>query len=302
MRRSGDAHWPEVDISEAATSANTREVDRNDRGTPGPEQELEQHTLLRILTHNVGQHLASFDALDQLMILADADLVCLQEIPLAYTEQRFPHLAARYPYQGHTCREITNGIGMALLSRWPIEVCDTMRLAPEGLVLQQRAVLRPEGSHPLVVYNIHLTFPWIRLRSLPVWPRVMVPWYDHHVRSDEVAQLDQHLAREPWPVLLAGDFNLSRYSLDYHRLTQRVRDAMRMADTTHRTWPAHQTPSGVLPLPVIVPCVGLDYVFVSPAWCVRKARIMSRTGSDHLPVLAEVVMAGAGKGVYLPGQ
>ena len=143
---------------------------------------------MRILTHNVGRHLASFEALDDLLISSAADVVCLQEVPLSYVEQRFPRLAAHHPHQVHTCRRTTDGMGMALLSKWSMGEWQTVRLAAEGLELQQRVLLHhaDEGGR-LIVYNIHLTYPWIRRRRLGLWPHLKCVFRRDHFNGRLVA-------------------------------------------------------------------------------------------------------------------
>lgn len=242
---------------------------------------------IRILTHNVGQHLARFDVLDHLIATSNADVVFLQELPTAYATAHLPYLREHYPYQIYTPSRASESAGMAIVSRHRMSDVAELQLAPEGLVYQQRVRLYFNG-HSILAYNIHLTFPWFRPSPLPFWPWVLIPSYDHRIRTQEVHALARLLQEDSGPTILAGDFNLTRGSNDYCMLGEHLSDAW--IDTKHkcRTWPVNRTPT--LFLPVTVPCIGLDYVFVPDAWSVTKTRIMDRTGSDHLPVLVEAVI------------
>src|SRR5205823_5918954 len=71
----------------------------------------------------------------------------------------------------------------------------------------------------MVVYNIHTTFPWIRMGRDP-WISC-IPWllYDDKTRRKEIADLMIQLQNEKVPFIIAGDFNLSSFSKDYKILT-----------------------------------------------------------------------------------
>ena len=76
---------------------------------------------------------------------------------------------------------------------------------------------------------------------------------------------------------MAGDFNTGAWSASFNEFlgtTKLVPFA-----TLIPTWPAY---------PVAVPQVALDHILVSPELAVIRAGAGPATGSDHLPVFAEI--------------
>lgn len=81
------------------------------------------------------------------------------------------------------------------------------------------------------------------------------------------------------PVIIGGDFNMPIDSSMMAPLRRQYRDSFREAG-----WGFDYT------RPTRWPFVGIDHILVSPEWDVRHSWVGPDVGSDHLPLLSEVVL------------
>lgn len=248
---------------------------------------------LRILSHNTGQDLPDYKQRDQLIRASEADIVVLQEVTDTYIEKHWPHFLTAYPYQIHGPLQSDRGmlVGMGVLSRYPIVEHNSFKLDEEGLVYQLRVLIDVAGQQ-IAVYNIHTTFPWFRPKPLPLFTDFSIPTYDDRVRRAEIQQLIKILSAEQHPVILTGDFNFTDQSSDYQALLKiGLTDAYRSAGYgLGFTWPANRTPSvNIWPA---IPFARVDYLFCTTELTVDFAQVLTKTGSDHLPILIDLSLPG----------
>ena len=150
--------------------------------------------------------------------------------------------------------------GMAILSRFPIEATEDVRL-PEGneprIALSAR--VRLPDDQPLTIVNVH--FDWVR---------------DDGFRFAQAEVLTKYLDALKTPYILLGDFNDVPESRTLALFKSRAGEAVKPEKdrfTFSSTEPAKE----------------IDYVFFSPAaaWRAREVRVIDeRVASDHRPVLA----------------
>lgn len=257
---------------------------RKIRHKQGPAQ---TKTLLRILSHNVGQDLPNYDALAGMICSTNADITLLQEITRDFVDRYWDSkLSKLYPYRVYGPFLEEKQVASGILSRYPIVGTKDFKLADSALVFQQRALIDIQGK-TIVIYNIHLTFPWIKFKRDPILNCIPLPTYDNHTRNEEIRSLVSMIYKENEPILLAGDFNLSDRSADYNKLAQILVDTYRVSGTGFGfSWPANRTPS--LYIPIHIPFVRIDYVFHSHTLMSCSAQFLRKTGSDHRPLLVEV--------------
>jgi len=198
---------------------------------------------------------------------AGPDLVALQEVdPDAAAGLLRSGVLARFPY---AVTEIRNGPpGIALWSRFPLadpEVLDT-----GGMPRIRATVLL--GARRLRFYNVHVVAPVGEDRAR---------W------KAELRRIEEELGRERGPVVVAGDFNATRHHPSFRRLLRH-----RLADVHERrgrgwatTWPRDRWP--------LPPLMRLDHILVSPDIGVRSATEGHGQGSDHRPIIAELVLGRA---------
>ncbi len=228
----------------------------------GPQRRLE--------IHNLGHAVEQFDA----------DIVCLQEVRKLHRREerhfaRWPELpqAEFLAPEGYQVVYRSNAFtrhgehGNALLSRWPVlahqhEDISDHRFEQRGL-LHVEVLMHGRSVHVLVV---HLGL----IRGS---------------RSRQVTQLQRFIEREvphDAPLLIAGDFN------DWGAAVERTLGVTRLLSfkgERQATFPAR------------LPLVQLDYVYARglrpTAVHVPHGRIWWRM-SDHLPLIAEFELPGAG--------
>lgn len=233
---------------------------------------------LRVLTYNI-RHGARDDRQVDLAGLADiiresgADIVALQEVDRFQVRSGLVDqarwLAERLDMEAVFGANLHRGLGQygnALLSRYPVlsdrNVLLPGRLERRGVLVVR--VLTPAG--PVTVLATHLGLS----------------------RDDRTAQVRAILAeaaREPGPVILLGDWNSGPAAPELAPLTDGFRSAPRL--------------NGMEPAPTFragekEPYAPIDHVFVSGAWEVTRAAVLSPQLSDHQPVLAELRLPVAG--------
>jgi endonuclease/exonuclease/phosphatase (EEP) superfamily protein YafD len=190
---------------------------------------------------------------------AAADVVGLAEVDEAWLAALEPTLA-RYPYRVVAPRK--DNFGVALYSTRPLEGW----IASFG-----------EDELPTAIATVAIGER--RVRVLVTHP--LPPISAAHTRARD-AQLEWlSTLRGEGTFILLGDLNTSPYS----RVFKRLCDRLQVVDTRRgfgvmATWP---TQMSILSIPI-------DHVLVSSDVAVREFHVGPRTGSDHLPVIATLVL------------
>ena len=224
---------------------------------PGPTLKVVSANLLMV--HQNPPALA--DELDRL----DADVYFLQELSDRWDrELERRGFWKRYPYNRRVVSE--DSFGSAIASRLPVSELDVFWLAE---LPEMRGVLSFNGRS-IELFNFHL---------LPPRSREYVPYFQTGV--DGVLATARQLRARGGSFIIAGDFNSTPDS----RLAAGMRavsdDAWEIAGAGFgATWP-----NGVFP----VPPIRLDHVFLSPDLAVSHVTLGTGTGSDHLPIIADIV-------------
>jgi endonuclease/exonuclease/phosphatase family metal-dependent hydrolase len=249
-------------------------------------------TALTVLTSNVWGFNQNLSAVENWIRQQDADVVLLQELSLTAAQEKLPGLLALYPY--HATYGNYSQIGSnTTLSRYPISEVNQVDLELAANPDIIRMVIDVDGQ-PVAVYNVHLAYPGGPARvHLPVqnpYLNLMVGYNDRD-RNLQVTQLLNYVQTEPYPYILAGDFNLSDHSPTYQQLAAQLHDAFLTAGSgMGKSWPV----SVVRDIPgVIPPLVRIDYIWHSEHFQAQQAAVGPQVGSDHLPVVAELVLVSA---------
>jgi len=174
--------------------------------------------------------------------------------------------------------------GPVILEQEEVSLGDLASTGPTSRYLRTR--FRWQGREA-VLYNVHLRGygtekPWDDERFPALSPRLWLPFVQRYrqafgLRAREVRELEERLAAEEVPVIIAGDLNVTPANWDY-RIFRRGRiDAFRQAG---RGWGG--TYRGDLPV------VRIDYVFADTAFEVVTAHVPNVQFSDHRPVVARI--------------
>ena len=247
---------------------------------------------LKVLTSNVWGNNHDLSAIETWIRQQDADIVLLQEISPAYSQENMPNLLDIYPYQA-TQPDYTRWGSNTTLSRYPIIQVDLIDIQAANNSDIVRMVIDVNGL-PVAVYNVHLAYPGGPARvHLPIHNPYLnlIVGYNDHDRNLQVKYLLEYIQTEPYPYILGGDFNLSDHSPTYQQLAAHMHDAFLSAGTgLGKSWPV-STARGIPG--VIPPLVRIDYIWHSEHFQAQQAAVGPQIGSDHLPVMAELVLVSA---------
>lgn len=249
-------------------------------------------TTLTVATANLWARDAAFDTIERLM--GEADVLALQEITQSYVDDRLPALLETTAYHRSPFDQSHRGHNLTL-SRYPIVEASHLALGHPEYTWALRTVIDVEGQ-PVAVYNVHFMLPMHvgdglrgRLASGqgPLFARLVLG-FDDRIRNEQIANLLAHLQTEPYPYVVAGDFNMSDQSMTYQRVAATMTDAYRAAGAGfHGSWPV----AVVRGLPAFVPpLLRIDYIWHSDGLHTLDAHTGDATGSDHLPVLATLAL------------
>ena len=217
---------------------------------------------LSVIALNVYMDNENYAAISDYLREENADVVMLSENKPALMRALEETVGDLYP---HIYDESTRGTyGLALLSRYPFEEARSVSLGGRGrrileVTLAEPALVTFFGVHPL--------------------PPLGSRWAAR--RNDELAAVGRLVQGTTNPVVLLGDFNASPWSRPIRQLTRTT--ALRFANLGFGIRPTWSYRGPLLSAPI-------DHIFVSPTWQVSNYHIGRAVGSDHLPVVAELVL------------
>ena len=237
---------------------------------------------ITVMTYNVGNGRAKPERLVPVLRACEADVIALQEVNHAQAQAIEAGLAQEYAY---ISLHPGGFAGKALLSHYPIHSAELLDLGPERPDL--RVCIEVEGQ-TLTLLNAHPPPPrptWTGIRfDLPTWRQI---------------QELTRLSLEADPCLLLGDFNLADTRLEYTYLRSAgLRDAFGDAGKGRGhtlpkrmgPWKRYLTINRMLSWIPLPPMLRVDYIWYTQSLSVVDAWIGEDAGSDHLPVLAKVML------------
>ncbi len=217
---------------------------------------------LRVLFVNV--HTGNRDTyrVARLIRRTDADVVGLMEVNRRWKKALAPALVP-YPHRLEQPREDNFGIGLYSRVPWT----------------DARVELYGDANVPSVRARIRLPRSEVTLLLTHPLPPISARYAKQRRLQLEAIYADR--AQLPDPLVVFGDLNASPWSRDFRWFRQR----MRLADTrrgfgVQRTWPAG---SWLLRIPI-------DHCLVTPTIGVRSRRLGPNIGSDHLPVIVDLMV------------
>ncbi|MFM9997135.1 MAG: endonuclease/exonuclease/phosphatase family protein [Phycisphaerales bacterium] len=228
---------------------------------------------VRVLVYNAFNANADPGRAIDSVLAANADLVVLVETPPAMVQASWEggRLRAAYPYTIH--RGWKPGLAndhQALLSRWPLTRTDGRPLGAEVTTVISATAESPFGT--IGVVAVH-----------PASPRNAERWRRGLEESRLAAEAARAFAARGLPVIVPGDLNSTPSGLFSRRL--RSGGGLRRA----KPWGVAQ---GTFPVGQPWPGrIAIDDVMVSAGVSVASWRTLDPAGSDHTPVLVELVVA-----------
>ena len=202
--------------------------------------------------------------------VAAAAWIAGQNADLVTAEDVTPALRAAMTAQGYTA--VPGMVSTAVFSRGLSPRPRFMVPFPDWALLPDMARGRfaiAGGPETFTVLAVHINRPNVE----SAWPE-----------REALARLldDQHHER----LIVAGDFNLTPWSFGLARLDRRL--GLERRDRAVATWPALGRIGGALrPLPPVLP---LDHVYAGREWRTVSVRRGPRLGSDHFPLIVDLVL------------
>ncbi len=211
---------------------------------------------LKIMSFNIWGANRQPEAIAALIRTVDADVVVLQEAARWLAPPIVAGLRDRYPHQVD-CIQIRL-CRLALLSKYPLtDERIHVRGGGKPAIIDARLVM--EGR-TITVVGTHITTPH------------PLAFQRSHMRH-----LAKRIRSIDGPVVAAGDFNATPWSANL-RLFARL-SGLKIVPGLRPSWPALR---GLQQLPI-------DHVFLSDGLAARRVGVGPRAGSDHRPIIAEVV-------------
>ena len=180
-------------------------------------------------------------------------------------------LCARLALRRRLCRSGPgeDNFGIAVFSRLPLAEAGVHTLGEAGL---------PSLSMRVDVGGVELTL-------LATHPTPPIPARRFHLRNDQLARLGELIDSSSRPLVLVGDLNMTMWSPWYRRLTgtRRLFNSRR-GFGVQGSWPA------CLPEFLRLP---IDHCLLSDGLSVAGCSLGPDIGSDHLPLLVDLLVYGS---------
>jgi endonuclease/exonuclease/phosphatase (EEP) superfamily protein YafD len=223
--------------------------------------------VLTMMTFNVHQRNTDVEAIIELILREDADIVALQELTPEISSALAHAVRERYRY--HTLQPGRAASGQGLLSRYPLT-----HVSLKSSYRHQSAVIQtPEG--PVTLLNIH---------SPSLYP---LGWKrDWQGQRSFIQTLVDEVSQIQGPLLVVGDFNTTPLSENYALIRHRLQDAFAESGWGLGFSYPNTRKFG---LPVPHPVVRIDYIFYSEHLRSHETYVLrDSAGSDHRPVVSRL--------------
>jgi endonuclease/exonuclease/phosphatase (EEP) superfamily protein YafD len=210
---------------------------------------------------------------------AGADVIALQEVTAGDAERLHEALAATHPHIVTAAHDGPHGF--AIFSSLPIDDVTIVRVGSAQPIAQCVTVSTLAGPVPLC--NVHLSAPTKALRNFAFPPDLDALQTNAERRTLEWSLVARELDRRGASRAIAlGDFNSTEAEPLYRAIRREWVDAFRELHLTYGgTWRRHLTDP---------PLARIDYVFTRGAIRAERAEVIRRSGSDHLPVAARLLL------------
>lgn len=168
-------------------------------------------------------------------------------------------------------------------SRLPLPEMEWRDISYPGSIHHCVRCIVPFGSRSVTLYNVHLLSPRVGLISIRHRQVGGLVW-NADSRLVEADLLAGYLKQDRGPVILTGDLNAPVQSLVCRRLLDAgLRDAFSEAGTGYGYTYGNYTRVGHS-------YVRIDHILVSREWQVQHCTVGNALGSDHCPVIADLVL------------
>jgi endonuclease/exonuclease/phosphatase (EEP) superfamily protein YafD len=222
----------------------------------GTSEKIKEARSIRLMQFNLSFRNKQLPRLNTYMEQEQIEVATFQEVTSKH-RAFLEGMRKAYPFQRY-CKFA--GVGdVAILSKYPFAASQESCMKSAGLVWSQIMV---EGE-PLSIVSIHLHWPF------------------PYKQSKQVDWLQKTLQSIPAPKIIAGDFNAASWSHTLHRIV----DYSQTSIIPGLRWTLNFR--DVPPLPRLQ--LPIDHILISDGLSVKYIDTGVSLGSDHLPVVAEII-------------
>jgi endonuclease/exonuclease/phosphatase (EEP) superfamily protein YafD len=218
----------------------------------------------RVVAFNTWFRNHDYAAIGRFLEQTQADVIVIEERDRDEGELRIANYLRSYP---HSFNDRLRH-GAIVFARWPIVSAESLALADSPGVRAARVTLDWNGT-PVTVLGVHLHWP--------LGPK------SSRLRNAELAGLASFAAAHQQPLIVAGDFNVTPWS--HHFRATLDRSGLSDCAAGHGlapSWPSQFPPLGIR----------IDHCWASRHWRSVDVRMGPALGSDHHPLIADLVWAG----------
>jgi len=210
---------------------------------------------VKFLQFNLNFRNKNIHKLDAYLQAESIDILSLQEVTNKHREllQQFKD----YPYQSY-CNFTTIG-GVALLSKYPFVPNSGQCIEGKGLLWKQIKI----ANRVINVASLHLYWPF------------------PYNQSKQITTLSKTLKSIPSPKIIAGDFNAVAWSYTLSRINR--------LSKTKVVSGVHYSLNFGDPQSLFYIQLPIDHILLSQDLRSQKIRVAKSLGSDHLPLVSEIV-------------
>ncbi len=216
---------------------------------------------LRVLQSNVLFRNKQYAKVISMVRASNPDIAFFQEVG-PFWKKELEALRDTFPYS--LVPPIPERFEPAIYSKLPL--VNTSITVLDGLIQILYAEVKVEGKVVSII-GIHL--------STPMKQR------DFNHRNQQLAVFGDYLAKIKNPVLVVGDFNITMWSPIYKQFIQKV--GLKNTRSGFGILPTWSTKLPPLSIPI-------DHCLVSPNVKVLQMRASRYVGSDHLPLITDLVI------------
>jgi endonuclease/exonuclease/phosphatase (EEP) superfamily protein YafD len=216
---------------------------------------------LRILHSNVLRSNRRYSEVISLVKAEQPDIAVFVEVNTSWAKE-LSVLSEIFPY--YSQQQESEKFGSAIYSKLPLENASVKAFS------KQRKSLLVDVKFPGKIISLILVHP-----TVPIKPQSFID------RNKQLAAIGEYAAQVKNPLIVVGDFNTTMWSPFYKNMvkTAKLRNA-RSGFGILPTWPTF------LPLAYIP----IDHFLVSKEIGVLKIRTGRNVGSDHLPLITDLVI------------
>lgn len=215
----------------------------------------------RVVAFNTWFRNHDYPAIGRFLQQTQADVIVIEERDRDDGARRIADFLRSHPHSFDA--QLRHGA--IVFSRWPIVSAESLPLAESPGVRAARVTIDWQGT-PVTVLGVHLHWP--------LGPR------SARLRNAELATIASFAAAHQGPLIVTGDFNATPWS--QHFLAALQQSKLSDCAAGHGlapSWPAQFPPLGIR----------IDHCWMSRHWRSVDVRVGPSHGSDHQPLIADLV-------------